>query len=209
MNSLVRYLEGNKADDVLNPRSKLLQINVFSTDSILGKGSSGKYGFGALTYNNGTDVVLNFPNKFTVCFQAKFVDKGFEDTAFGNLISVVFNDTIHLTTRIDESTYNTKERFFVCITRDENNLVEIFINGDKVASDTITEEFNLSSNSFVYIGNQNKYFTGSDVILDDVLILDNKISYLDTVPTGYMDLFRFYQLLYVETETGKVYGYGG
>ena len=92
---------------------------------------------------------------------------------------------------------------------DENNLVEIFINGDKVASDTITEEFNLSSNSFVYIGNQNKYFTGSDVILDDVLILDNKISYLDTVPTGYMDLFRFYQLLYVETETGKVYGYGG
>ena len=38
MNSLVRYLEGNKADDVLNPRSKLLQINVFSTDSILGKG---------------------------------------------------------------------------------------------------------------------------------------------------------------------------
>ena len=94
MNSLVRYLEGNKADDVLNPRSKLLQINVFSTDSILGKGSSGKYGFGALTYNNGTDVVLNFPSKFTVCFQAKFVDKGFEDTAFGNLISVVFNDTI-------------------------------------------------------------------------------------------------------------------
>ena len=141
MNSLVRYLEGNKADDVLNPRSKLLQINVFSTDSILGNGSSGKYGFGALTYNNGTDVVLNFPSKFTVCFQAKFVDKGFEDTAFGNLISVVFNDTIHLTTKIDESTYNTKERFFVCITRDENNLVEIFINGDKVASDTITEEF--------------------------------------------------------------------
>ena len=137
------------------------------------------------------------------------MDKGFEDTAFGNLISVVFNDTIHLTTKIDESTYNTKERFFVCITRDENNLVEIFINGDKVASDTITEEFNLSSNSFVYIGNQNRYFTGSDVILDDVLILDNKISYLDTVPTGYMDLFRFYQLLYVETETGKVYGYGG
>ena len=201
MNSLVRYLEGNKADDVLNPRSKLLQINVFSTDSILGKGSSGKYGFGALTYNNGTDVVLNFPSKFTVCFQAKFVDKSFEDTAFGNLISIVFNDTIHLTTKIDESTYNTKERFFVCITRDENNLVEISINGDKVASDTITEEFNLSSNSFVYIGNQNKYFTGSDVILD------NKISYLDTVPTGYMDLFRFYQLLYVET--GKVYGYRG
>ena len=137
------------------------------------------------------------------------MDKGFEDTAFGNLISIVFNDTIHLTTKIDENTYNTKERFFVCITRDENNLVEIFINGDKVASDTITEEFNLSSNSFVYIGNQNKYFTGSDVILDDVLILDNKISYLDTVPTDYMDLFRFYQLLYVETETGKVYGYGG
>ena len=34
MNSLVRYLDGNKADDVLNPRSRLLQINVFSTDSI-------------------------------------------------------------------------------------------------------------------------------------------------------------------------------
>ena len=85
-----QILDGNKADDVLNPRSKLLQINVFSTDSIVGKGSSGKYGFGALTYNNGTDVVLNFPSKFTVCFQAKFVDKGFEDTAFGNLISVVF-----------------------------------------------------------------------------------------------------------------------
>ena len=109
---------------------------------------------------------------------------------------------------IDESTVDVLDKFFVRITRNSSNLVEISINGDIVATDTVADTFNLSDNSYVFIGNQNKYFTGYDVIVDDILILDNKVSYLDTVPTDYLKLFRFYKLLYIDTTNNKVYGYG-
>lgn len=208
MSNLIRYVEDNKVQDVLNSVSKFVSINVLDTPSMLSTGISGVYTEGALTFESSENININFTDDFTICFWAKFIDKGNEDTAFGNVISLIFNSNVNLTVKIDETLFNTKKKFFVQITRDTNDLVDISIDGTSIASQTISDDFNLSNGSYLYIGTQNKWFTGSDIVLDDILLLDAKISYLNTVPTDYLELFKFYNLLYVEVSTGNVYGYG-
>lgn len=208
MSNLIRYVADNKVQDMLSAVSNFVDINVLDTPSMLSTGISGLYTEGAMTFEASENIQINFTDEFTVCFWAKFIDKGNDDTVFGNVISLVFNNNVNLTVKIDESVFNTKHKFFVRITRDTNDLVEISIDGTIIASQTIADDFNLSDGSFIYIGTQNKHFTGYDIVLDDILLLDAKISYLDTVPTDYLELFKFYNLLYVEVATGNVYGYG-
>jgi len=158
--------------------------------------------------NAKTNLNIRFSEMFTVAFWAKFVSKSFTETLKPNRFMLILEDGTVLTADIPSSITATNWNHY-SIVKDAQDLVSMRINGTTVASVTSTSAIDLTGNSFVYIGNENRYMTGHDVIVDDVLMVDAPLWNADfsTLPSDYIDVAQFVRTLYIITSTGQVWGY--
>lgn len=200
-------LINNTFKDGLGASSVFVNMGVTNTEPRFtnSAGIQGQiYREGAYTINLTDSVKYNYAGNFTVCFWYKFVDKGNTDVAFGNTITLVLNGgkTIQAKTPTTDSGWH-----WLNISR-ENDDITIQVDGSTVATDKSSEELDLLDKSYVFVGNLNKYFTGYDVIADDILIYEEKLETNDTLPDDYLGLTQFRKLIYYESDGHIWYGYG-
>lgn len=201
MNTNLRYISETPIDS-MGKFSNMLNMAVKGADpkftndkNIVGQ----LYDEGAYTFNYNEDIQYKYAGKFTICFWFKLVNKNHVDEAYPNTFKLFLNSGAIITGELPASTLDC-DWHWAKINRDNNNLITIQVDNDIIAQDTSTEEFNLSDNSYIFLGNVNRYFTGYDIITDDILIFEDKISYTDNKPTSYLDLHRFVKLIYVKSD---------
>ena len=201
MNTNLRYvneapIDGmSKLSNMLNMAVKGANARFTNDKNITGQ----LYDEGAYTFNYNEDIAYKYTGKFTICFWFKLVNKNHIDEAYPNTFKLILNYNTVIGGDLPTSTLDC-DWHWAKITRDKDNLITIQVDSDIVAQDTSTEELNLSDNSYIFLGNTNRYFTGYDIITDDILIFEDKISYTDTKPTNYLDLGRFVKLIYVKSD---------
>lgn len=144
---------------------------------------------------------------FTVCFWAKFKDLGRADEAYSNKITLVLNDGTVLQADIPSSIDMTIQYRWIKIQRDNSNEITISIDSVVILTQTETALFSLADNSYIFVGNTNRFFTGYDVEVDDILIFGGVMDSLNTVPSEYLNSANFNQLLYIKVSDGSVWGY--
>ena len=76
----------------------------------------------------------------------------------------------------------------------------------KFKEETNSTHLKLTSNSYVWFGNDDPVATGYDVIADDIFIFDGSVDF-SKVSTDYIDTKHEKRCLYIDSETGQVYGY--
>jgi hypothetical protein len=147
-----------------------------------------------------------YDGEFTVCFWAKFNDLGRIDEAYPNAIHLILNDGTAIKTVIPSTIDMTAYHWFK-IQRDSNNLITIYIDNSSVATQTSNAVFSLADNSYIFLGNTNRYFTGYEVITDDILIFGGISSATENTPSDYLNPANFTMLLYIKVSDGSVWGY--
>lgn len=147
-----------------------------------------------------------YEGEFTVCFWAKFNDLGHIDEAYPNAIHLILNDGTAIKTVIPSAIDMTTYHWFK-IQRDSNNLITIYIDNSAVATQISSAVFSLADNSYIFMGNTNKYFTGYEVITDDILIFGGISSATENTPSDYLNPANFTMLLYIKVSDGSVWGY--
>ena len=98
----------------------------------------------------------------------------------------------------------TLGNYFI-ITRGADNVLSISINGNVIYTDTHAGDFNLNTDGYVYIGNQNRYATGFNFEIDDFIIYDGSVD-ATVVASEYLDLSNLTQILIIDS-SGQVWGY--
>lgn len=161
------------------------------------------YDEGSYVFNYNENISYSYEGKFTVCFWFKLKDKKHVDVAYPNTFKLILDSNTVIGGDLPSTTLDC-DWHWAKITRDENDLITIQIDNTEIAQETSNVEFNLSSNSYIFVGNTNRYFTGYDIVCDDILIFEDKISYTDSNPTDYLDLGMFVKLIYIK-EDGSVY----
>jgi hypothetical protein len=158
-------------------------------------------------YQLNDDVnAYKYEGEFTVCFWAKFKDLGRIDEAYPNAIHLILNDGTAIKTVIPSNIDMTAYHWFK-IQRDSNNLITIYIDNSAVATQTSNAIFSLADNSYIFLGNTNRYFTGYEVITDDILIFGGISSATENTPSDYLNPANFTMLLYIKVSDGSVWGY--
>ena len=147
-----------------------------------------------------------YTGEFTICFWAKFKDLGKTDEAYGNKITLVLNDGTTISADIPANVVMT-DYHWVKIQRDSSNLITISLDNSAIKTETSNAVFSLADNSYIFVGNTNRYFTGYEVIVDDILIFGGISSAVETTPNGYLNPARFTMLLYIKVSDGSVWGY--
>lgn len=153
-----------------------------------------------------SSIAYNYAGMFTICFWCKFVDLGRTDEAYPNKIVLILEDGTTLDVVIP-STVDMTQYHWIKIQRDSTNEITFSIDGVTIFTQTETGALNLTSNSYLFIGNTDRYFTGYEVVCDDILIFSSALDSLDTVPTEYLDASNFSMLLYIKVSDGTVWGY--
>ena len=211
MSSLIQVRSEVTPTDVLMSAQKLLNMAIKRTDPKF-TNTEGRVGTlflkDSYLYQLNDDIdAYKFDGSFTVCFWAKFKDLGRTDEAFGNKITLVLNDGTTLQADIPSTLNMTSVYSWVKIQRNDSNVITISIDDLVLLTQTETASFSLADNSYIFMGNTNRYFTGYDVIVDDILIFGASPALLDSVPTAYYDSSAFMQLLYIKVSDGSVWGY--
>ena len=194
--------------DCLNLLSNMINMAVkrgapkfTNTNNIVGQ----LYTEGAFVFNYTETIPYKYTAEFTICFWAKFIDKGHIDEAFPNSIKLVLNDNSVISAPIPSGITQTDYNWYK-VQRDKNNLISFYVNNTLIYSATSSVLFDLSDKSYLFLGNQNRYFTGYDVLVDDILLFESCVPYTDTLPTTYLDLVNFVKLLYIKSSDGSVWG---
>lgn len=147
-----------------------------------------------------------YDGMFTVCLWCKFTDLGRTDEAFPNKIVLILDDSTTLQADIPTTLDMTQYRW-IKIERDASNKITISIDGTAILTQTETAPFNPTNNSHIFVGNTNKYFTGYEVVCDDILIFGSSLISLATPPANYLSPADFTMLLYIKVSDGSVWGY--
>ena len=161
------------------------------------------YQQGSYAFNYNEDIYLNFTSMFTVRFWAKSSAGAITDDVYLNKIVIVIAGTA-ISVDIPDTVDLTSWNYFV-ITRDIENKLDISINGNIIYTDTHAGDFNLNSDGYVYIGNQNRYATGFNFTVDDFVVFDGSVDATD-VASDYLDLDTIKQILIIDA-SGQVWGY--
>lgn len=211
MSSLIQVRSEVTPTDVLMSAQKLLNMAIKRTDPKF-TNTEGRVGTlflkDSYLYQLNDDInAYKFDGSFTVCFWAKFKDLGRTDEAFGNKITLVLNDGTTLQADIPSTLNMTDAYRWVKIQRNDSNVITISIDDLVLLTQTETASFSLADNSYIFVGNTNRFFTGYEVEVDDILIFGGAPTSLDSVPTAYYDQSSFMQLLYIKVSDGSVWGY--
>ena len=203
--SNLRLYTLNSLKDTLNKKSNWLDMGVshveprfVNSENITGA----RYSLGSYAFNY-EDIYLNFKSLFTVSFWAKSSAGAITDDVYLNKIVVVIAGTA-ISVDIPNSVDLTLWNYFV-ITRDANNVLSISINGNVIYTDTHAGDFNLNTDGYVYIGNQNRYATGFNFDIDDFIVYDGSVD-ATVVASEYLDLSNLTQILIIDS-SGQVWGY--
>ena len=161
-----------------------------------------RYSIGSYAFNY-EDIYLNFKSIFTVSFWAKSSAGAITDDVYLNKIVIVIAGTaisVDIPNSVDLALWN----YFI-ITRDADNVLSISINGNIIYTDTHAGDFNLNTDGYVYIGNQNRYATGFNFDVDDFVVYDGSVD-ATVVASEYLDLSNITQILIIDS-SGQVWGY--
>lgn len=150
-----------------------------------------------------------FVNIFSISFWAKFpaTERGKSDLSNTRFILILDDETKieHIITNPDNLWHHYS------IVRESNGRTTMRIDGVTVETPIITSAaLNLSNNSYIYLGDNYKYYEGYDVIVDDLCVVDGVLWTRDfdsDLPTDYLDLSKFKHYLYVVVGSGEVWGY--
>lgn len=155
---------------------------------------------GIYDFNGGTEKdSYNFAKKkFTISFWLRFKDEFCNDSQdieqskflIGMEDGTVFKYAF---------TPDTKAAHHFCVMRDLNNIYG-YIDGVKVIDEPTTADFNMDSNSFIYLGTPYKWMTGFSFYADDIYIFRN-VNMWDvggfTPPDDYLYAGTDYYTLYI------------
>lgn len=204
--SNLRLYTLNSLKDTLNKKSNWLDMGVshveprfVNSENITGA----RYSLGAYAFNYNEDITYNFSSSFTMSFWAKSSAGAITDDVYVNTIAVVIAGTaisVDIPSTVDLTLWN----YFI-ITRDADNVLSISINGNVIYTDTHAGDFNLSTDGYVYIGNQTRYTTGFNFDIDDFIVYDDSVD-ATIVASEYLDLSNITQILIIDS-SGQVWGY--
>ena len=211
--SIYRWQDEIKPIELMSKSSKLIDMNTVRRDPRF----SNKKGYVATTFKKNTylynvgEIPYTYDNEFTVCFWAKFEKLKDVDEVHPNSIHIIFNDGTSIGTTLPK-TIGTDNKELVQtdwnwykIQRDTNNTVAIYVNNEQIATGTNTAVFNLNDKSYIYLGNDSKTLTGYDVTVDDVLIFGGVNEYIKDIPTDYLELSKFYKMVYIKVTDNSVW----
>lgn len=196
----------NSLKDTLNKKSNWLNMGVSHVEPRFVNSSNitgAMYQQGSYAFNYNEDIYLNFTSMFTVRFWAKSSAGAITDDVYKNKILIVIAGTavsVDIPDTVDLTVWN----YFV-LTRDIENKLDISINGNIIYTDTHAGDFNLNSDGYVYIGNQNRYATGFNFTIDDFVVYDGSVDATE-VAIDYLDLDTIKQILIIDA-SGQVWGY--
>ena len=203
--SNLRLYTLNSLKDTLNKKSNWLDMGVshveprfVNSENITGA----RYSLGSYAFNY-EGIYLNFKSIFTVSFWAKSSAGAITDDVYFNKIVIVIAGTA-ISVDIPNSVDLTLWNYFI-VTRDADNVLSISINGNVIYTDTHAGDFNLNTDGYVYIGNQNRYATGFNFDVDDFIVYDGSVD-ATVVASGYLDLSNLTQILIIDS-SGQVWGY--
>ena len=204
--SNLRLYTLNSLKDTLNKKSNWLDMGVSHVEPRFVNSANitgAMYQQGSYAFNYNEDIYLNFKSMFTVSFWAKSSAGAITDDVYVNKVVVVIAGTA-ISVDIPNSVDLTLWNYFV-ITRDADNVLSISINGNVIYTDTHAGDFNLNTDGYVYIGNQNRYATGFNFDIDDFIIYDGSVD-ATVVASEYLDLNNLTQILVIDS-SGQVWGY--
>ena len=196
----------NSLKDTLNKKSNWLDMGVSHVEPRFVNSANitgAMYQQGSYAFNYNEDIYLNFKSVFTVSFWAKSSTGAITDDVYLNKVVVVIAGTA-ISVDIPSSVDLTLWNYFV-ITRDADNVLSISINGNVIYTDTHAGDFNLNTDGYVYIGNQNRYATGFNFVIDDFVVYDGSVD-ATVVASEYLDLSNLTQILIIDS-SGQVWGY--
>ena len=203
--SNIRMFSLNHIKDLLNSNANWLDMGVthveprfVNSENITGA----RYSIGSYAFNY-EDIYLNFSSMFTVSFWAKSSAGAITDDVYLNKVVIVIAGTaisVDIPVSVDLTLWN----YFI-ITRDADNILTISINGNIIYTDTHAGDFNLNSDGYLYIGNQNRYATGFNFTIDDFVVYDGSVD-ATVVASEYLDLSNLTQILIIDS-SGQVWGY--
>ena len=210
-----RIKKPNIPTDLLNSNIDWVNVAVSTSNAVFTNDlyNSGLFTRNSYLYSNktATDYSLKFSGIFTITFWAKAQAGAITDTVYlnkfvfaydgtsTNILSVSIPSTITLT---DWNHYD--------ITRSTDGNTYMRINGTTIGSLTAnTSTLNLLSDSYLFLGNENTYATGYNMIVDDILIIDTVLWDTDytKMPTDYIDVSSFSHCLFMKPSTGEIWGY--
>ena len=203
--SNLRLYTLNSLKDTLNKKSNWLDMGVSHVEPRFANSENitgARYSLGAYAFNY-EDIYLNFKSMFTVSFWAKSSAGEITDDVYFNKVVIVIAGT-SISVDIPNSVDLTLWNYFI-ITRDADNVLSISINGNVIYTDTHAGDFNLNTDGYVYIGNQNRYATGFNFTIDDFVVYDGSVD-ATAVVSDYLDLDTIKQILIIDA-SGQVWGY--
>lgn len=212
-NSNYRWYEEIRPKDNLSKASKVIEMNSTRHEpKFTNKDSQVATTFRLNTYlMNIATVPYTYSGEFTICFWAKFVDKNKIDEAYPNSIRLILNDgtsvgaTLPSTIGTNKTPVTYTDWNWYKIERNSNNVISIKVNNEEIASATNSALLDLNDKSYLFLGNLNKNFTGYDVTVDDILIFGGTCTYLNNIPTDYLELTKFYKLIYIKSSDNSVW----
>ena len=205
--SNIRMFSLNHIKDLLNSNSNWLDMGVSHVEPkfVNDKSITGaRYGMGAYAFNYNESVPMNFSTTFTIAFWAKAVRGAIDDNVYKNNIVLVLETGDKLIVEIPDS-YDLTEWHFFVITRDSDNNINFCIDTAVLDTKKQSGDFNLGSNSYLFLGNQNRYATGFTFEVDDIIIFDGSVD-SSFKPDDYVSTNIFTQLLVIDS-SGQVWGY--
>lgn len=212
-NNCVRFKVENTPYDEIDINANWVNMNVgydtakFTIDEDedgINDNSSGVFRRSSYIVNHENES-FDTEHNFTIAFWAKCPAKSEIDSWYPNkLILILDTDNViaeNIPTSIDVTQWHQYS-----IVRDENDLITFRVDGTKFKEETNSTHLKLTSNSYVWFGNDDPVATGYDVIADDIFIFDGSIDF-STQSTDYIDTKHEKRCLYIDSETGQVYGY--
>ena len=205
--SNIRMFSLNHIKDLLNSNSNWLDMGVshvkpkFVNDKSI---TGARYGMGAYAFNYNESISMNFSTTFTIAFWAKAVRGAIDDNVYKNNIVLVLETGDKLIVEIPDY-YDLTEWHFYVITRDSDNNINFCIDTAVLDTKKQSGDFNLGSNSYFFLGNQNRYATGFTFEVDDIIIFDGSVD-SSFKPDDYVSTNMFTQLLVIDS-SGQVWGY--
>lgn len=205
--SNIRMFSLNNIRDLLNSSANWLDMGVshvepkFANDNNI---TGARYSMGAYAFNYNESISMNFSTTFTIAFWAKAVRGAIDDNVYKNNIVLVLETGDKLVVEIPDY-YDLTEWHFYVITRDSDNNINFCLDGSVVDTKVQSGDFDLGSNSYMFLGNQNRYATGFTFDIDDVIIFDGSVD-SSFKPDDYVSTSIFTQLLVIDS-SGQVWGY--
>lgn len=212
-NNCVRFKVENTPYDEVDINANWVNMNVgydeakFTIDEDkdgVNDNSSGRFTRHSFIVNHENES-FDTEHNFTIAFWAKCPAKSEIDSWYPNKLILILDTSNVIAENIPTSIDVTQWHQY-SIVRDENDLITFRVDGTKFKEETNSTHLKLTSNSYVWFGNDDPVATGYDVIADDIFIFDGSVDF-SKVSTDYIDTKHEKRCLYIDSETGQVYGY--